>query len=91
MLNFQMRRQRHQDWVTVTGRDTGEVLFWASPILELVYNQKKEKSVSQDIYKVKWMKGEKEQVLSLSGKENVQLTEHYYILGVLRSQISYPS
>ena len=57
--------------MTVTGRDTDEVLFWASPILELVYNQKKEKSVNQDIYKVKWMKGEKEQVLSLSGKENV--------------------
>lgn len=71
MLNFQVRRQRRQDWVTVTGRDTGEVLFWASPILELVYNQIKEKSVSQDIYKVKWMEGEKEQVLSLSGKENV--------------------
>ena len=51
--------------MTASRKDSGEVLLWESPILELVYQQKEEKSVSQDVYKVKWKKGEKEQVLSL--------------------------
>lgn len=65
VLSFQVGRQRGQVLVTASGKDSDEVLLWASPILELVYQQKEEKSVSQDVYKVKWRKGEKEQVLSL--------------------------
>lgn len=39
---------------------------------------------------MKWMKEEKGQVLSLSGKENVWLTGHCYIPGVLHNYITYP-